>query len=48
QPGHELYSDIALVTPDYFSAMGVTLLKGRAFTDADDGRSLVCIVDESF
>lgn len=37
------------VTPDYFKAMGTTLLAGRAFTEADsEGAPLVAVVDESF
>jgi putative ABC transport system permease protein len=36
------------VTPDYFRAMGITLLAGRLFTDEDaSGKSLVAMVDES-
>lgn len=41
-------SDFATVTPDYFKSMGVTLVKGRSFTEADDGRIPVCMVDETF
>ena len=37
------------VTPDFFKAMGTTLMEGRAFTDADsEGAPLVAAVDESF
>ena len=36
------------VTPDYFKAIGTTLMEGRAFTDADaEGAPLVAVVDES-
>ena len=48
KPGQGTLSDFAIVTPDYFKTMGVTILKGRAFTDADDGKNRVCIVDETF
>ena len=38
-----------VVTPDYFKTMRVPLLRGRAFTDRDDGAaSPVAIVTESF
>jgi putative ABC transport system permease protein len=37
------------VAPDYFTAIGTTLLAGRTFTDADaEGAPLVAVVDESF
>ncbi len=43
-----ILTDIARVSPDYFSAMGVPLRKGRAFTAMDrDGSAKVAIVDES-
>ena len=48
KPGQARLSDFALVTPDYFKTMGVTILKGRAFTEGDDGKNQVCIVDETF
>lgn len=48
KPGQGRLSDFAVVTPDYFKAMGVTLVQGRAFTTADDGKTRVCIIDETF
>jgi len=48
KPGQGRLSDFVVVTPDYFKTLGVTILKGRAFTEADDGRDRVCIVDETF
>jgi putative ABC transport system permease protein len=37
------------VTPDYFKAMGTTLISGRDFTEADGaGAPLVAVIDESF
>jgi putative ABC transport system permease protein len=37
------------VTPDYFKAIGTTLMAGRAFTEADsEGAPMVAVVDESF
>ncbi len=42
-------SDIAIVTPGYFGAMGIPLLKGRDFSDEDDaGAPLVLVVNEAF
>jgi putative ABC transport system permease protein len=42
-------ADVTRVTPDYFKAMSVPLLKGRAFDDRDRrGARPVCIVDELF
>jgi len=36
------------VTPDYFRAMDITLLKGRSFAAQDNGGSKVVIVNEEF
>ena len=44
-----LSADARAVTPDYFRTMGVPLLQGRDFTDADRGDSpFVLIVSETF
>ncbi|HZY74439.1 MAG TPA: FtsX-like permease family protein, partial [Edaphobacter sp.] len=39
--------DVFLVTPNYFRTVGQTLLRGRAFNDADDGRNHVAIVNRA-
>ena len=36
-----------LVTPNYFKTVGQTLLRGRAFNDADDGRNHAVIVNRA-
>ena len=42
-------SDMAIVTPGYFSAMGIPVLKGRAFSESDDGDALpVLVVNQAF
>ncbi len=42
-------SDIAIVTPGYFGAMGIPLLKGRDFSERDAaGSPLVLVVNEAF
>ncbi|HYV95900.1 MAG TPA: ABC transporter permease [Gemmatimonadaceae bacterium] len=42
-------TDVNAVTPDYFAAMGVDVLAGRAFTSADaDNAQPVAVVDEVF
>jgi len=48
-PGQQPIVQFNVVTPDYFKTMRVSLLRGRAFTDRDDGAALpVAIVTESF
>ena len=43
----EFRTDVAVVTPDYFRAMGVELLRGRLFTVADDSAAPnVAVIDE--
>jgi predicted permease len=39
--------DVFLVTPNYFKTVGQTLLRGRVFNDADDGRNHVAIVNRA-
>jgi putative ABC transport system permease protein len=42
-------SEYRLVTPGYFAAMGIPLVRGREFTDADGaGRPGAIVVNESF
>jgi len=37
-----------MVTPDHFATFGMTLLRGRGFSEQDrDGAPLVCIIDET-
>lgn len=46
--GHEPTADVFFLRGNYFGAMGVPLLAGRAFTDHDDGHAAnVAIIDES-
>lgn len=41
-------TDVAVVTPGYFRAMGVALRRGRTFTPADDSGAVpVAVIDES-
>lgn len=39
--------DVFLVTPNYFKTVAQTLLRGRTFNDADDGRNHVAIVNRA-
>jgi putative ABC transport system permease protein len=41
-------ADYILVTPDYFRALGVPVLRGRAFSDTDrEGAPPVCLINET-
>ncbi|HEX5714665.1 MAG TPA: ABC transporter permease, partial [Thermoanaerobaculia bacterium] len=47
-PGEEPAMRVALVTPGYFKALGLPLVRGRAFTDQDrDGSTPVAILTEA-
>jgi putative ABC transport system permease protein len=39
-PGQTPNSDFHMIDPDYLRVMGIPLLKGRAFTEADDDQAL--------
>jgi len=41
-------ADFKLASPSYFQTIGMTLLRGRWFTDADDERALAAVVNLSF
>ena len=46
QPNAEA-PDVFLVTPNYFETIGQTLMRGRVFNNADDGRNHVAIVNRA-
>ena len=46
QPNAEA-PDVFLVTPNYFETIGQTLMRGRVFNNADDGRNHVAIVNRT-
>src|SRR5215831_16953339 len=49
QPGQELQVDLRQADNDYFSTMGIPLIKGRFFSDHDTADSqAVAIIDEKF
>jgi putative ABC transport system permease protein len=48
-PGQSPSSLYYVVSPEYFSTMGIPLLKGRAFTDSDrDGTTRVAVINDVF
>jgi putative ABC transport system permease protein len=48
EPGHEPVAGARVITPNYFRAMGIPLIKGRSFTERDTADSpKVIIVNES-
>ncbi|HKF53667.1 MAG TPA: ABC transporter permease [Candidatus Acidoferrales bacterium] len=48
-PGNTPMSVVDAITPDYFQTMGIPLLKGRLFTDADNSASRpVVIINDAF
>jgi putative ABC transport system permease protein len=47
--GERPQADYQIVSPGYFDALGLALVAGRAFTDADAGGAApVCIINEAF
>ncbi len=48
-PGDAHDADFQVVTPDYFRTLGMTLVRGRSFTDADRSDSpAVAVVNQAF
>ena len=48
-PGSELSANHRVISPDYFKALGVPLLRGRAFNARDVEKSpMVAMIDEAF
>ena len=49
KPGQELTADYTVASADYFKAMGITLQRGRVFSDQDTkGSPEVLVVSEAF
>ncbi|MGD8817692.1 MAG: ABC transporter permease, partial [Acidobacteriota bacterium] len=49
EPGSQGFNaQVRTVTPGYFNAIGIPLLRGRAFTASDSGERQVVILDEPF
>ena len=49
KPGEENSANHRAVSPDYFKALGIPLLRGRALSDRDVEKSpMVAVVDEAF
>ncbi len=47
-PSDQLVSNVRAISPDYFRAMGIQLIKGRAFTEQDkSGTPLVMVINET-
>jgi hypothetical protein len=49
QPGQENDGRYRVATPDYFHTMGISIVRGRGFTDGDKAGALPgVIVNEAF
>ncbi len=46
-PGEQPVAEAASVSPDFFRALGIRLVRGRAFTEADESTNICVIVDET-
>jgi len=44
EPGQPILANYRVISPDYFSAMGISLLKGRGLSDQDTANSLGVVV----